>query len=1071
MYDGFEMNYKNEFLFSESYLKDIIKRSSVDENLQAKLKTISEWHEFADNTSLEQCSSSFIKPTLDTLGFSCQLMKGDNPNILFLYEDINKQKPISICYVISPNEDINCTISGKHWAEKIIRTLKKHSLEWGILTEGTSWRIYHTKEPTPYETYLEINLESIIKTLDYNSFQMFYFFFRPINFVKNNNEECNFDDFKEKSLKATEYIEENLRDAIEKIEDGVLQTLCMGYIDSLKKDKFNEEERDQIYGGAILYLFRLLFLFYSSARKLIKRETIEIFENIISDSFKYQNEGGFESNSTNLWLKLQNIFAEIDLTYNGGLFNPYESILTLFVEENRVSDNFLYKVIFELGFYLKEKEKYIRIEYRDLSIRHLGSIYEELLEHHLYIAQEDVVVRRSGNKIRYIPQSQAGKISRSEMIIEKDKVYFSEDAKERKLSGSYYTPEDVVEYIVENTVDTLLDEKKQKFLESIEPLFEEINAAVNNSERNRLKDFIEEKYYTFIEESILSISVLDPTMGSGHFLVNATNHIANFIVAFLNEFYDHEIPINLNPMYWRRRVVENCIYGVDLNPLAVELAKLCLWITTSSKGKPLSFLNHHLKQGNALIGIEISDISDFLDKSKQEYSDLFSQPYLKIIRETSQIYKYELGKITEARADIEGKKEILHDLDKKLFPYKKLCDHFTDKLVGELSDNDFWIIMRNWPFSNIYIDDAKDNKNYFHWDLEFPDVFNGDNPGFDCVIGNPPYVEYSEKNIKYSIVGYNTKPTNNLFAYTVEKAFNILKEEGKVSMILPLSAFSTKNMEIFKEFILNKSKKIYLSFFHFRPAKIFESANLPVCILISVKGKYNEQEKYTTGIYKWQKDERKNLFKSIKYVKVDPKIIDKYNNFYYPKLMNQNENKILLKLLKHQPIINYKRMETDLDNSNNIYYRTAGGLYWKVVTNFKLPYESTSNKVATIKEQYSNKVFAAMLNSSTFWWYYCVTFDTLNLKDYLIFGYRFSYELLSTKNLNKLNELCDNLMRSYLLNAKHASRKNTKCINIYPRKSKEIINEIDYILGNHYDFNDEEINFIINYDSKYRMNE
>lgn len=1068
------MNYKNEFLFSESYLKDIIKRSSVDENLQAKLKTISEWREFADNSSHEQWSSSFIKPTLDTLGFSYQLMKGDNPNILFLYEDINKQKPISICYVISPNEDINCTISGKYWAEKIISTLKKHSLKWGILTEGTSWRIYHTKEPTPYETYLEINLESIIKTLDYNSFQMFYFFFRPINFVKNNNEECNLDDFKEKSLKATEYIEENLKGGIEKIEDGVLQTLCMGYIDSLKKSKFNEEERDQIYGGAILYLFRLLFLFYSSARELLKRDTIEIFENIINDSLKTKMREGVESNSTNIWLKLQNIFAEIDLTYNGGLFNPYESTLTRFIEENKVSDNFLYKVIFELGFYLKEKEKYIRIEYRDLSIRHLGSIYEELLEHHLYIAQEDVVVRRSGNKIRYIPQSQAGKISRSETIIEKDKVYFSEDAKERKLSGSYYTPEDVVEYIVENTVDAFLNEKKQKFLKSIEPLFEEINVAVNNFERNRLKDFVEEKYYTFIEESILSISVLDPTMGSGHFLVNATNHIANFIIAFLNEFYDHEVPINLDPMYWRRRVVENCIYGVDLNPLAVELAKLCLWITTSSKEKPLSFLNHHLKQGNALVGIEISDISDFLDKSKQEYSDLFSQSYLKIIREASQIYKHELGKITEARADIEEKKELLHELDKELLPYKKLYDNFTDKLVGELSDNDFWIIMRNWPFSNIYIDDAKDNKNYFHWDLEFPDVFNGDNPGFDCVIGNPPYVDYNKIKKKYRIFGYLTESCDNLYAFMVERSVNLINESGRFSMIVPIWGNSNANYHSFRNFIYLKGQDIRLSHYAVRPSKIFNNADMNLTIIILSKNTKNQQPESlkTTKYIRWHSNERKKLFDKINYVEVDfENIIGKIDHMIFPKIGSAIELSILGKIfpIKHR-IADY--LVTGNDEARDIYVH-SGGRYWRKAFDEvfvkKIDLKLNSNwKKLRLKKKYAYAI-ASLFNSSFFYWVWIVLSDCYNIR-------RSFLDLIPIKlnhnRIQNLDKLYANLVydyKKYITVNVNYKYDNKYVFNI--SKSKPLIDLIDYELANHYGFNDEEINFIINYDSKYRMNE
>ncbi|GAG65587.1 unnamed protein product [marine sediment metagenome] len=157
-----------------------------------------------------------------------------------------------------------------------------------------------------------------------------------------------------------------------------------------------------------------------------------------------------------------------------------------------------------------------------------------------------------------------------------------------------------------------------------------------------MKLFVDEKILKFTEEKILSLSVLDPTMGSGHFLVNATNHIANFIVELLNEYLGYNSKIDSNTAFWRRRVIENCIYGVDLNPLAVELAKLCLWITTAFKEKPLSFLNHRLKQGNALVDVSISDLEKFLEKSESKPS-LFMQAYINCIREAAEGYKEKLS--------------------------------------------------------------------------------------------------------------------------------------------------------------------------------------------------------------------------------------------------------------------------------------------------------------------------------------------------------------------------------------------------------------------------------------------
>lgn len=598
-------NYRNEYLFSETYLQNITQLPIIDENLKNSFRTIKGWRDEVDNTSPESWINTYIENIFDTLKFGHQRNSEKEPNILMLFPDIDKIMAMSLCYIIPPEEDINCTLKGKFWAEKIIRNLRKNNFQWGILTDGFCWRIYHTTEPNPYETYVEINLETILNSQDYAAFQIFYFFFRPDNFVRTKSGECNFDNYKDKSEKTTKYIEENLRAAIEREGEGkgVLQTLCSGYLNTLSQKNYSEKDNKYIYDGAIIFLFRILFLFYSTSRDLLKRESIEKFQNIIKDSFRFCNEGGLKNDSYNLWNRLQGLYVEINEKYNGGLFNYYESDITKFIEETKVTDPFLSEVIFGLAYYQKSKGSFAPIEYRDLSVRHLGSLYEGLLEHNLFVAPESMVIRKSVNNIRYIPESKAGNVTRSDTLLLKGKIYFSEDANERKLSGSYYTPEDVVEYIVKNTVDSLLEEKGKEIIEEITPFIDDMDIAVNESELKRLEQYIDDRIYKFVEEKILAFSVLDPTMGSGHFLVNATNHITNFIVKLLNEYPGSNSKIDSNPKIWRRKVVENCIFGVDLNPRAVELAKLCLWIATTFKEKPLSFLNHHLKKGNALVGI------------------------------------------------------------------------------------------------------------------------------------------------------------------------------------------------------------------------------------------------------------------------------------------------------------------------------------------------------------------------------------------------------------------------------------------------------------------------------------
>jgi hypothetical protein len=192
---------------------------------------------------------------------------------------------------------------------------------------------------------------------------------------------------------------------------------------------------------------------------------------------------------------------------------------------------------------------------------------------------------------------------------------------------------------------------------------------------------------------------------------------------------------------------------------------------------------------------------------------------------------------------------------------------------------------------------------------------------------------------------------------------------------------------------------------------------------------------------------------------------DPDNRHYYPKFSHPVENQIMAKVLQHERVSNYL---TSPPTQNTMYYRSAGGLYWKVFVNFAWPYQTTSNKQCSFQHGYDRDVFVALFNSSLFWWYYTVTFDTFNLKDYMLFGFRFSYprdEVL----IDALQACCSQLMDDYQKNAEHLKRGKTGSYTIYARKSKSIIDEIDRLLAQHYGFTDEELDFIINYDINYRM--
>jgi hypothetical protein len=171
------------------------------------------------------------------------------------------------------------------------------------------------------------------------------------------------------------------------------------------------------------------------------------------------------------------------------------------------------------------------------------------------------------------------------------------------------------------------------------------------------------------------------------------------------------------------------------------------------------------------------------------------------------------------------------------------------------------------------------------------------------------------------------------------------------------------------------------------------------------------------------------------------------------------------KVLRHPCIRDYL---ATAPNHNSLYYRSAGGLYWKVFLNFPWPYRTTSNKQCSFQLPYDRDIFVALLNSSLFWWYYTVTFDSFNLKDYMLFGFRFSYPD-DPALIAHLKALCQQLMSEFYNNARHLKRGTTDSYTLYVKKSKPLLDEIDLILAQLYGLTSEEYRFIIAYDLKYRM--
>src|SRR2546428_3770928 len=475
---------------------------------------------------------------------------------------------------------------------------------WGILTDGRRWRLLNRDSSS--DSHLEVDLYEIVRKDSSDDWIFFYNLFRRDAFVAGPDGRCFLDLVKEENTKYGQEIGEELKDRVY----NALRELAQGFASwpENRMDARSPEARELIRESCFLLLYRLLFIFYAEARGLLPKDA-EGYRQLSLETMRERVNGAsrdgtqFLLDSRRIWSGLKDLFRLIDqgskdlgiAPYNGGLFSrqgPGTSTSGGFSERWDIADRHLARAIDFLGTApsLADPEQFVNVDYQGLQTRHLGSVYEGLLEYKLGFAETDLVSIRGKTGEVWTPATQAPSKLKIDKLPEERQVkagslYLETERHERKGSGSYYTPDYVGKYIVCNTIGTVVKEKRDK-------------ATVDGRRQS---------------DAVLSVKICDPAMGSGHFLVEATEFLADQLLEALAE--DHaaglENAVDYTVEKARRDVVSHCIYGVDMNPLAVEIAKVSLWLSTVSQDKPLSFLDHRLKRGNSLIGARLIELRQF----------------------------------------------------------------------------------------------------------------------------------------------------------------------------------------------------------------------------------------------------------------------------------------------------------------------------------------------------------------------------------------------------------------------------------------------------------------------------
>ena len=352
----------------------------------------------------------------------------------------------------------------------------------------------------------------------------------------------------------------------------------------------------------------------------------------------------------------------------------------------------------------------------------------------------------------------------------------------------------------------------------------------------------------------------------------------------------------------------------------------------------------------------------------------------------------------------------------------------------------------------------------FHWFVEFYGIMH--EGGFDVIVGNPPYLETKE--VSYSIRYFATESSRAIHAMCVERGIALCKRDGAMSMIVPLALVSTQRMKVLQH-LLEHKRDCWYSNFAWRPGKLFDTVNRALTIFLSIKPK-DRGSTFSTAYLKWNAGHRESLIPILKYGGCPRS----RSMWWVPKIERRLETPILQK---------FKTAERTMESfsgrtRNRVYYRKDGGLYWKVFTDFAPAFyvngakgSSSRETHFSLAEQIHVKPAVAILSSNAFWWWYTVTSNLrhLNPSDWKFFPVPRS--AMDDPELRRLGAeyIADLRRHSTMLVRNQRSTGITETQSFKIQKSKSVIDRIDKALAPHYGFTDKELDFIINYDIKYRM--
>ena len=652
-------------------------------------------------------------------------------------------------------------------------------IRWGILTNGRVWRLYDRRARPRAGGFFEADLSELLAPGNEDGLRVFLLLFGRQSFTLQGTATATF--LESAIVDGKRYEESVAQDLSTVVFNRVFPRLVESIADAAVAVSLSD-----VRSAALIFLYRLLFVLYAEDRGLLpvndpRYDDYGLRKRVREEvARRMAEEDTFSANACHYYNRLSELFRQIDQgdesiglpPYNGGLFAPDTAPI---LERVRVPDNVIADIIYDLSHTAAGQGDGGRrfVNYRDMSVQQLGSIYERLLEREPMRSEDGSV------EIRLEPYA-------------------------RKDSGSFYTPQELVDLIVDQTLKPLVEQRLRAFEDRSQKL---------KSDRRPKCERREVLLRLDPAEAILKLKVLDPAMGSGHFLVTAVDFLSDYIAELIEcvpgvpEWLDgaYESPIveriaeirrgilrRARESNWivdaaqltdqaiiRRMVLKRCIYGVDKNSLTVELAKVSLWLHSFTAGAPLSFLDHHLRHGDSLIGLRVRDAIGELGRlgglfagsaitgaemaaEGMEHIEEMSDADVVEVHESASVFRT----VEDTTADLRGLLDCLCGLKWMTAEMNaKARAAFAAPLkaaLGLQADNAYRILARGPEQSSDGAPDPGDGhratlrqrwqqaktiarrESFLHWEAAFPGVWREwqnvrPEGGFDAVIGNPPW--------------------------------------------------------------------------------------------------------------------------------------------------------------------------------------------------------------------------------------------------------------------------------------------------------------------------------------------